>query len=95
MTQNLELNSLEVRKEIARLKILHIIYYNKKILLDSVIPKRVSKADVKFKPIIGRVQAYSNSFLPLKTIKWNTLPANIIKIKRLVKLGDKFNELTN
>ena len=95
MTQNLELNSLEVRKEIARFKMLHIIYYNKKILLDSVIPKRVSKADVKFKPIIGRVQAYSNSFLPLKTIKWNTLPANTINIECLVKLGDKLNELTN
>ena len=57
MVQNLGLNSLSFRREIARLKLLHSIYYNKKILPDSVTPKRARCADIRFKPKIGRVQA--------------------------------------
>ena len=93
MAQNLGPNSLAVRREIARLKMFHSIHYNQKILLDSVTPKRARSADIRFKPIIGRVQAYTNSFVALTTQQWNTLPANIVNIDCLVKFSEKLNEL--
>ena len=98
MVQKLSLNSLAVRREIARLKMLHRIDYDQKILLDSVIPKCSRSADIRFKPIIGRVEAYNNSFVPLITMitmEWNTLPANIVNTDCLVKFSEKLNELTN
>ena len=52
MIQNLGLNSLAVRREIACLKLLHSIYYNQKTLPDSVTPKRARCADITFKRII-------------------------------------------
>ena len=65
----------------------------KKFLPHSVTQKRARCADIRFKPIIGRVKAYSNSFVPLITQKWNTLPANIVNIDYLVKFGEKLNEI--
>ena len=46
LVQNLGLNSLAIRKEIARHKMLHTIYYNQKVLLDSAIRKHAS--NIKF-----------------------------------------------
>ena len=71
MVQNVGLNSLAVRREIALLKLLHSIYYNQKILSDSVIPTGARSTDIRFKPIIDRVQAYSKSFVPLTIQKLN------------------------
>ena len=48
MEQNLGINSLAVRRDNARLKLLHNIYYNKKFLSDSVTPKRPRCADTRF-----------------------------------------------
>ena len=96
MVQNLGLNSLAVRREIARLKLLCKINHNQKVLPDSVTPKRAWCADTRFKPIIVRVLAYSNFFVPLKTQQWNTLPASIVNIDYidcLVKFTEKLNEL--
>ena len=93
IVQSLGLNSLAVRREIACLKLLHSIYYNKKFLPDSVTPKRARCTDTRFNPIIGRVQAYSNSFVPLTTQQWNALPANIVNIDCFVKFSEKLNEL--
>ena len=67
MEQNLGLNSLAIRREIAHLKMLHSIYYNQKVLPDSVIPKHTTCAGIRFKPIIVRVQAYNNYSVPLTT----------------------------
>ena len=92
MEQNLGINSLAVRRDNARLKLLHNIYYNKKFLSDSVTPKRPRCADTRFKPVTSRVQAYSNSFVPLTTQQQNTLPANIVNINCLVKFSEKLNE---
>ena len=93
MVQNLGLNSLAVRGEIACLKLLHSIYYNKKFLQDSVIPKYARCADTRFKPITGRVQDYSNSFVFPTTEQWNPLPANIANIDCLVKFSEKLSDL--
>ena len=48
------------------------------------LPKRARCADIRFKPIIGREQAYSNSFDPLTIQQWNTLQANIVNIESSV-----------
>ena len=93
MVQNLGRNSLAVRREIVRIKLLHSIYYNKKFLPDSLTPKHARCANTKFKLIVGRVQAYSNSFVPLATQQWNIVPANIVNIDCLVKFIEKLNDL--
>lgn len=74
---------------------LHNFYYNQKILPDSVILKHARCADVRFKQIIERVQAYINSFDPLITKQWNTLQIHNVNIERLVKFSGKLNELEN
>ena len=93
MVQNFGQNSLAVRREIACIKLLHSIYYNKKFLPDSLTPKHARCANTKFKLIVGRLQAYSNSFVPLATQQWNTVPANIVNIDCLVKFIEKLNDL--
>ena len=65
MLLNLDLNSLAVWREIAHLTMLHSFYYNYNILPDSVILKCSRCANIRFKPIIHRVQAFTNSFIPL------------------------------
>ena len=71
----LGLNSSAVRGAM-----LHRIYYNQKILPDSIIQKHAWCVDIRFKPTIRWVQAYNNYFVPLTTQQWNTLPANIVNI---------------
>ena len=61
MVQNLSLNSLAIRGEIACLKKFYSTDSHQKIPPDSVIPKCSRWADFRFKPIIGRVQAYWDS----------------------------------
>ena len=75
---------------------LRSIYNNQEVLPDSVILKHASCADIKFKPINGRVQAYNNSLVPLTTQhQVIQLSANIVNIDCLVKFSEKLNELTN
>ena len=75
---------------------LRSIYNNQEVLQDSVILKHASCADIKFKPINGRVQAYNNSLVPLTTQhQVIQLSANIVNIDCLVKFSEKLNELTN
>ena len=57
MVQNLSLNSLAIRGEIACLKKFYSTDSHQKIPPDSVIPKCARWTDFRFKPIIGRVQA--------------------------------------
>ena len=46
---------------------LHSIFFNKKTLLDFAISKHALSADIRLKPIIGRVWSYNNSFTPNNT----------------------------
>ena len=42
-----------------------------------MIPERQRCVNLKFKPIQGRIQIYSNSFLPKTVEQWNKLPTKL------------------
>ena len=84
MVQKFGLNSLATRREIAHLKMLRSVYFYQNILLDLVIPKDARCGDVEFKTVLGRMQVYSNFFVPLTLQQWNTLPPHFVNIECLV-----------
>ena len=64
IAKELQLQSFSERQELARLKLLHSVYWGQKFLPKCIIPERTRYTDLRFKPIHGRVSCYSNSFIP-------------------------------
>ena len=77
------LQTLQMRRRNNSLKMLFELYNGNKFLKPDMIPVRQRCIDVRFKPVYGAVQAYSNSFFPNTIQEWNRLPSNIANTKNL------------
>jgi len=79
MLKDLELQTLQQRRQIDRLKMLYSIHHGFKYLGNDLI-YRQRCTNIKFKLIHGALQCYSSSFFP-KTIRdWNELPPAIANL---------------
>ena len=67
---------------------LHKIIYNEISLTDNFLPK-FSRNTPKFQQVLGRVLAYSNSFVPIATKWWNQLPDNLIKTENKAEFSNE------
>ena len=81
IAKELQLQSLSERRELARLKLLHNIYWGQKFLPKFIIPERTRYTDMRFKPIYGRVSCYNNTFIPYTVKQWNLLLREVVNIE--------------
>ena len=62
---------------------LYEIHHKSKQVNKEMIPVEQRCGNLKFNPILGRIQIYSNSFLPKTVELWNKLPTKLTKLKDL------------
>ena len=85
-----ELKTLQERRSIAKLKMLHEIVYKTKHV--DHIPNRQRCSNVKFQPILGRIKLYSSSFFPSTVRLWNTINNSIANIQDKEKFIESIND---
>ena len=78
IAKELQLQSLSERRELARLNLLHSIYWGQKFLPKCIMPERKRYTDIRFKPIYGRISCHNNSFVPYIVKQWNLLPREVV-----------------
>ena len=83
LRQSLKLKTLDDRRKLASLKMLHEIVYKSKYVNLEIIPKRQRCSSVKFQPLFGRIKLYAYSFFPKTVRLWNRLPAKVRQIEDL------------
>ena len=83
--------STELVRKINNLMMFHKIVNNKIAIPTSILPK-CSRDGLRFQQTLGRVLAYSNSFIPTVTKWWNKLPSNIIGIANEDQFKSKLTE---
>ena len=71
----LKLQNLQTRRKIARLKLMHEIINGTKVVNEKSIPQLQRCKDLRFKPIHGSINSYTNSYFPHTIKAWNRLPA--------------------
>ena len=81
MILKLKLKTLEERRQIAKVKLLHSFYHQSKYIENNVMAQRARNVNIRFKPIYGRVNVYKHSFLPSTVALWNKLPSNLVNIE--------------
>ena len=81
ITKELQLRSLSEQPELARLKLLHSIYWGQKFLPKCIKSEGTQYTDIRFKPICGRVSCYNNSFIQYTVNQWNLLPQEVVNIE--------------
>ena len=79
MIKELNLDSIELRRKVKKLKLMHSITSQKTFLSD-VIKPTYARDGIKFKPIHARVQSYEASFIPSVIVQWNKLPVAMLKV---------------
>ena len=79
MIKELNLDSLELRRKVKKLKIMHSIK-SEKTFLSNVTKPTYARNKTKFKPIHARVKSYAVSFIPSVIEQWNKLPVEILNI---------------
>ena len=68
----------EKQRAVSNLIMVHkIVHQNIAIPID-ILPKRSRSSNIQFQPMYGRVQAFSNSFVPFTISLWNKLPVEIV-----------------
>jgi len=77
MLQNLNLKSLQQRRNENKVKYMHKILHGKVDTLTSMAP-RARNANLRLIPINARIQAYQFSFFPSAITLWNTLPVPVV-----------------
>ena len=80
MIEELKLQSLEYRRYLAKIKLMHAFVHGHKFISDDKLPERTRYDSNKFQPIYGRVQSFTSSYIPSTVSAWNKLPSNVIKI---------------
>lgn len=85
MKTSLNLLTLEVRRKVARLCLLHKLYHYHPTVRSSFLrtPARSSRRlnnSYNFQRISGSSNAFNKSFLPLTIVDWNSLPESLITI---------------
>ena len=87
IVKELQLQSLSERRELARPRLLHSVYWGQKFLPKCIIPERTRYTDIRFKPMYDRVSCYNNTFIPYTVKQWNLLPREVVNIE----CSDHFN----
>ena len=80
MIEELKLQSLEYRRYLAKIKLMHAFVHGHKFISDDKLPERTRYDANKFKPIYRSIQAFTSSYIPSTVPAWNKLPSNVIKI---------------
>ena len=91
IAEELQLQSFSERRELARLRLLHSMYWGQTFLPKCIIPESTRYTGIRFKPIYGLVSCYNNSFIPYTGKQWNLLPREVVN----TECSDQFtNSLT-
>lgn len=83
LRETAKLKTLNERRSVARIKMLYEIHHKSKQVNKEMIPVEQRCGNLKFNPILGRIQIYSNSFLPKTVELWNKLPTKLTNLKDL------------
>ena len=75
----MNLDSIELRRKVKKLKLMHSIASQKTFLSNAIKPT-YGRDRIKFQPIHARVQSYAVSFIPLVIDPWNKLPVAMLNI---------------
>ena len=81
IAKELQLQSLSEQRELARLKLLHSIYWGQKFVPQSIIPERTWYTTIRFKSVYSRVGCYNNSFIPYTVKQWILFPREVVNIE--------------
>ena len=79
MIKKLNLDSIELRRKVKKLKLMHSIA-SQKTFLSNAIKAAYGRDRIKFKPIYARVQSYAVSFIPSVINQWNKLPVTMLNV---------------
>ena len=79
MIKELNLDPIELRRKVKKLKLMHSITQQKTFLQD-VIKPTYARDGIKFKPIHARVQSYGVSFIPSVIDQWNKIPVKMLRV---------------
>ena len=79
MIKKLNLDSIELRRKVKKLKLMHSIASQKTFLSNAIKPT-YGRDRIKFKPIHARVQSYAVSFIPSVINQWNKLPVAMLNV---------------
>ena len=79
MIKKLNLDSIELRRKVKKLKLMHSIASQKTFLSNAIKPA-YGRDRIKFKPIHARVQSYAVSFIPSVINQWNKLPVTMLNV---------------
>ena len=85
MLKLLSLNTLQERRNKAKMKMFYDIINGNKFVSESIIPKRQRCLDVRFKPIHVSIKSYQSSFFPSSIDIWNKIPRSIVNIDDVKK----------
>ena len=79
MIKKLNLDSVDLRCKVKKLKLMHSIASQKTFLSNAIKPT-YGRDRIKFKPIHARVQSYAVSFIPSVIDQWNKLPVAMLNV---------------
>ncbi len=81
LLRDAQLDTLEKRRKIIRLKFFHDVLHNLKHVDKSILPNRQRCKNIKFQQILGSIQSYTMSFFPQVVKLWNNLPSEVTSIE--------------
>ena len=93
MLEELGLRKLQERKSIAKLKTLRSFYHGYKFVTPSLLPSKARNANLRFKPILGRVRVYEGSFFPSTVSLWNKLPPHVANTISMEQFSNYVSDL--
>ena len=79
MIKKLNLDSIELRRKVKKLKLMHSIASQKTFLSNAIKPA-YGRDRIKFKPIHACIQSYAVSFIPSVINQWNKLPVAMLNV---------------
>ena len=80
MIKKLNLDSIELRRKVKKLKLMHSMASQKTFLSNAIKPASYGRDIIKFKPIHAHIQSYAVSFIPLVINQWNKLPVAMLNV---------------
>ena len=90
MLKDLKWNSLEFDRQISSLMLLYKIINGLVEIPLTFLPKK-ARDEIKFQPVYGRVNAYTNSFIPSTIRWWNEIPKEFLIAGNLIEFKNKIS----
>lgn len=81
LRKSANIDTLEKRRTINRLKIFHNLHYGLKYVDKSILPTRQRCKNIKFQQMLGSIKSYTMSFFPCVVKLWNSLPNHVTSIE--------------